>query len=98
MSDFIDEYVVDSTREGIVIYVTGWEKIWEPFRYEDIEGNLFDDPYEGEWIENVGGNLRGHYVGDDMELILDPDNLTIVDEDQVCSCGQVGCKAYALAG
>lgn len=37
----------------------------------------------------------GHMVGDDRTFGLDPDNLTILGEDEYCpGCGQTGCHAH----
>lgn len=43
------------------------------------------------------GTLRAHMVGDDREHIFyEQDVLETLDEDGICSCGQIGCNALGL--
>lgn len=43
--------------------------------------------------ESDTGFVRAVMVGDDRVFVLDPDDLTPIDEDDYChGCGQLGCS------
>jgi hypothetical protein len=55
--------------------------------------DVADDESETEEIET--GNVVVVMVGDDREFVVDPDDLTLIADDEYCSgCGQIGCHAY----
>ena len=64
---------------GIAFYVLGWQT--EP-----------DEDTEWSGIENRTGSLLAVVVGDDHKYIVEPDDLTELDEAEFCNgCGQFGC-------
>lgn len=76
-------FTVDGWR-GIAFYFNGWEM-------EDDE----DTEWSGIQIET--GRILAVMVGDDREHSVDPDDCTLLNDDDYCSeCGQVGCTANAF--
>ena len=64
---------------GIAYRVLGWEA--EP-----------DEDTEWSGYENRTGNVVAIMVGDDRRHIVEPDDLTPLDELAYCAeCGQIGC-------
>lgn len=75
------DYVTVAGYRGIAFYVHGPELS----RVDDDEIDDFD-----ELIET--GNLVVVMVGDDRKHVVDPDDVTLIDEDRFCrGCGQIGC-------
>jgi hypothetical protein len=71
--------------------VDGWGGI--AFYYH---GNEMRDTEDTEWdgIQEPTGNIIVIMVGDDREFIVDPDDCTLIDDDEYChECGQIGCYA-----
>jgi hypothetical protein len=78
---------------------------WEEFEDEDFDDA--EGPYApGTAVRATGmpgvicriyryrrdGMADIHIVGDDHSYFVDPDDLSVVDEDEgICSCGQDGC-------
>lgn len=95
MTDFIDRYVTVSGYEGIAFYVDGYAQRWEPYEYVlvDDDGNEYIefDQYDGELVDDPSLGYTAHMVGDDRPFQFSADELTPIDEDRVCSCGQLGC-------
>jgi hypothetical protein len=79
---------------------------WDEFLYEDDDFDDAEGPYEpGTAVRAKSmpgvicriyryrrdGMADIHIVGDDHSWYVDPDELTVMDEDAICSCGQDGC-------
>ena len=78
------EYTADAYRvagsDGIAYDVLGWET--EPDEDTDWTG-----------IEERTGMLVVQMIGDDRHFVVDPDDVTPLDEDEYCpECGQIGCQ------
>lgn len=80
--DFKATYRVKS-MPGIAFYLTGWERVFDPLDMDYMN----DDDYG---YVNSDTNVVAIMVGDDREHIVDIDDLELI-EDDVCSCGQIGC-------
>jgi len=62
------------------------------------EGQEEKDDEDTEWsgIKVETGNVLMRMVGDDRLHVVDPVEVTPLDEDTYCpACGQIGCAAYA---
>jgi hypothetical protein len=54
-----------------------------------------DEDTEWSGYEIPTGKVVMTMVGDDREFIVDPDDVTLIAENDYCpGCGQIGCKAY----
>lgn len=75
-----EAYAVEGYR-GVAWRVYGWET--EPDHDTDWTG-----------IEERTGRVVAVMVGDDRRFTFEPDELTILPEDEFChECGQIGCTA-----
>lgn len=93
--DFDARYTVAGYR-GIAFYLKRWETevnvkydLWceegEPHEHTDACYDTFEE-------EDPTGMVIAVMVGDDREHVIDPDDLTVLDDLAYCdSCGQVGC-------
>ena len=105
MSDIINQYVtVRGYDKGIAFFVDGFERTWmdysfwacpECLRSDDCECPDSNEEYfiffeDGEWVESEN-MVKCHMVGDDATFYFDISDVTVIDGDDVCSCGQVGC-------
>ena len=66
--------------------------------HEGIAFNLIgpqtepDEDTEWSGIENPTGMLLAVMVGDDRVWVVDPDDVTFLDDEDYCGgCGQIGC-------
>jgi len=79
--------------DGVAWRVSGPQLVWEPDMTvcEDEDGNEWEEPTDdGEWVP--GDRIVCVMVGDDRDFDFDPEDLTPLPDDQdVCSCGQIGC-------
>ena len=59
--------------------------------FETIE--VVDEYGEGKWVDDLDSPMvQVHMIGDDQNIIVDADGLTVLDEDDYCGgCGQIGC-------
>jgi hypothetical protein len=77
--DFDAAYTADGYSAGIAWRVYAWEEEAD----EDTE-------WTGMLVRT--GRVLAHMVGDDRTFSFEPDELTVIAEDDYCSCcGQVGC-------
>jgi len=80
--DFDSAYTASGWSEGIA---------WRAYEYETEP----DEDTEWTGYEVATGRVMAHMVGDDRGFPFDPDDLTMIHDDDYCpGCGQVGCKAY----
>lgn len=57
-----------------------------------------DEDTEWSGFEVPTGRVVMVMVGDDHRFSIDPADCTVLSDDDYCpGCGQIGCKAYALA-
>ena len=67
---------------------------WRAWKWETL-------PDEDTWwsgYEVPTGKIIAHMVGDDSEFTFDPDEFIKIGDDEYCpECGQIGCKANAIA-
>jgi hypothetical protein len=77
----------------IVVKLDTEHKIIEPDWDDMPDGFDADTWWPGfDDIEEVEtGMVVIRMVGDDQDHIVDPDDLTPIDSDGICSCGQLGC-------
>lgn len=81
LSDPDSRYSVDG-YSGIAFYATRAEVVPDE-----------DTDWTGYGVYT--GNVVMVMVGDDREHSIDPDDVTLIREDDYCpECGQIGCKAY----
>lgn len=104
MPDLLNQYVTVEGYSGIAFFVDDYDKTWNDYSYwgcpecfrsddcecPDVQEEDFLFFEGGEWVDDQRAVLC-HMVGDDAEWIFDVDDLTIIDPDDVCSCGQIGC-------
>lgn len=84
---------------GIALRLRGWVQRWEPQLYEVLVEPEDDEPWvdlvengDGEMVDDPeGGMVRVVMVGDDREHEVHVGDLTPISDDDVCSCGQIGC-------
>lgn len=105
MPDVLNQYVTVEGHPGVAFFVDGYDKIWDDYSYwgcpeclrsddccdcfvnHEEDFVLFED---GEWIDDFQ-TIVCHMVGDDAKWFFDVDDVTIIDPDDVCSCGQIEC-------
>lgn len=77
---------------GVAFYLTGWPQRWIPATYLEVDGQEYEcDDGEGEWEDDTtSGDVMAVMVGDDRKHQVAISDLTLLDEN-VCSCGQIGC-------
>lgn len=86
MATLINQFVSVEGYKGVAWYVDDPETVPD----EDTE-------WTGIWLET--GRLECHMVGDDRTFVFDPEELTLLPDDEFCpGCGQIGCKAYQIEG
>jgi hypothetical protein len=59
-----------------------------------VEGPEREDREDSDWsgVQYRTGKLNLRMVGDDRTFAFDPDQLTLIGDDEFCSgCGQIGC-------
>jgi hypothetical protein len=86
-----DRYKVDGFG-GVAFYFAGVQTethtIWE--YDEDDPGTCWEVSSE----EEPTGMVYMIMVGDDHKHVIDPDDITKIDDDDYChECGQIGCTA-----
>lgn len=94
------DHVTVRGHRGVAWWVLGPEMEQVPaFDEDDPMFWTEDGDYIGpdgsdpdDWEERDTGRLVCRMIGDDMDFVFDPDDLTKIDDDEFCpSCGQVGC-------
>ena len=79
-NEFDGHYSVDGFNDGIAFFILGYQT--EP-----------DEDTEWSGYENRTGMLVAIMVGDDLHHLVEPDDLTEINDDEYCSCcGQIGCQ------
>jgi hypothetical protein len=74
-----DYYRIPSTRLAVAWHVAGWQ----------VEADE-DSEWSGYYPRT--GRLVCIMVGDDAHHLFDPEDLELIDDEDVCkSCGQLGC-------
>ena len=78
--------------EGVAFRFGGYYQKWEPWTYEDDEGNQVDDG-EGEFVDDLDDPMVYMVmVGDDHKHLIDKDDIEELGELDYCAeCGQIGC-------
>ena len=77
---------------GFALVVVGWAERWTVEEWIDDPTIEFDGGY---WTEPEVYEDRSvavvEMVGDDVKYDVDVDDLEVID-DEVCTCGQLGCS------
>lgn len=83
---------LETVKTGQAVAVEGYRGV--AFRVTGLETAPDEDTH---WtgIEPETGRVECVMVGDDRVHAVEPDELTLIDEDDFCpGCGQTGCRAY----
>jgi hypothetical protein len=84
------EEIVKADKDGLNFTVEGWSGIG--FYFCDIETRPDGFPDYMMPDEIPTGNVIMVMVGDDRKHIVDPNDVSEINEP-LCSCGQIGCGA-----
>ena len=80
---------------GVAVRIYGYPQVWEPCMaiLEDEDGEEFEeDTGEGEWVNDMDGDVLVVMVGDDKRHRVSIEDLIPLDELDYCAeCGQIGC-------
>lgn len=101
--DMSAHYTVAGYR-GVAFYIAGWttEERYEGDYLVCDDEDCDHSASEMCWVEGdtsliQGDMLRAVMVGDDREHIVDPEDLTKIEEADFChECGQIGCTHDGL--
>jgi hypothetical protein len=78
---------------GIALVVIGWAERWTDGEWIDCSTD--EDPDDGFWTEPEPWTDETvavvRMIGDDTKYDVDVADMEVID-DEVCSCGQLGCS------